>query len=318
MYTIFSILIYSYIYINMLNKYFLLKYAKSKKDGDSGSSTSNSTKSSSPENTNNASDHEAYDILSKRMADEYNTPRLKELPYIDTRFKVNRGFNDAYSPHLSDQDVMFPLKGLANIPNLFTYRRANRYGIRVDPNDMASASILLGNAATRYNTNFHGNDYISPFTKIMKEIGFTVTGLNRTKDYIDSWDAIKKIYKDHPDVIKDFNYLRDRAARAQFKMDMADIIPRYSGGILGAYLGYKFGRPIKRGILRHAPRWLKFMSDVGSIGGGFLLGSALSLLLTKSLRNGYNRAAASLREDPNYKFYNDRLQRRIKEIGRNG
>lgn len=302
----------------MLNKYFLLKYAKAKGKEENRDQSNSSKLNDPPENVYDNYKHEAYDILSNRMADEYNTPRLKELPFVDTKFKVRWGFNDAYSPHLSDQDVMFPMKGILKLPNLFTYRQANRYGIRVDPEDMASASILLGNAATRYNTNFHGNDYISPFTKIMKELGFAVTGLNRAKDYKDSWDAIKKIYKDHPDVIKDFAYLRDRAARAQLKMDVADIIPRYAGGALGAYLGYKFGRPLKRAIMRNAPWWLKGLTEAGSIGGGFLLGSALSLLLTKSLRNGYNRAAASLRDDPNYKFYNDRLQRRIKEIGRNG
>lgn len=258
-------------------------------------------------------DDTAYNILSSRLADVYGVPKLKEQKYVPTTFKVRKGFNDAYGPGLSDQDVMWPIT--INPYSIYNTRKAEKYGIKVDPTDMASSSILLGNAASRYKTNFHGNDYISPFTKVMKEVGFIPTGIRRAMDYHESWNALKESYKDHPEVLKDLAYLRNRAAQAQFKMDLADIIPRYGGGILGAYLMWKYGKPIKKWLLRKWPVTAR-VADVLGIGGGFLAGSALSLLLTKSLRNGYNRQAASLREDPNYKYYNERVKKRIEEIGR--
>lgn len=228
--------------------------------------------------------------LSNDLGDAMDTPRVRGMAFRNERNPLK------YSVDISDKT----LSGSA--PEL-----------RVNQSDPASISLLLGRAA-----NDHRKSYLLENDLWDKGWSWNTIGnaINTVKSYGDtktSWKAIEKAYKDHPDIIKDFAYLRGRATNAKLKYNLATTLP---GLALGGYLGYKWFKGKLNPFNKKKHPVLHYLTRGAKGVAGFALGNLIATGAAHMLGipQFYKQQYTNVINDPEYKYRSNRLNQAINNL----
>lgn len=236
-----------------------------------------------------ADDYAAYIALTNDLGNSLSTPRIKGMPLSTVTNPLD------YSVDMSD-------KTLRGKPT-----------VTVNPSDPASVSLLLGRAANDYNAILLPENNLWNRGYTMGTVGRTLDLLKSFGDNKKSWEGIQKAYKDHPEILKDFEYLRDKRISAKLKYDLASTLP---GLALGGYLGYKFfnGKgnifnKKKHPILHYLTKGVKGVTGF-ALGNLIALGASHMLGIPQHYRRMYEQAI----NDPSYTYRSKRLNENINRL----
>lgn len=228
--------------------------------------------------------------LTKDLGDAMSVPRVKGMPFRNEVDPLK------YSVNMSDKTL-----------------RGGAPALTVNQSDPASVSLLLGRAANDYKKSYLPENDLWNKGWTWGTLSNVIDTVKSYGDTKTSWKAIEKAYKDHPEIIKDFAHLRNRAATAKLKYNMATTLP---SALLGSYLGYKFFKgntnlfsKKKHPILHYLTRGAKGLA-------GFALGSMIAngashlLGIPQYYKQEYDRVL----NDPAYVYRSTKLNQAINNL----